>query len=147
MNPSDGYQSFAQRGVAVVVVREKRLLVIRRSQLVRAPGKLCFPGGGIEPDESEAEAVVREMQEELGVSVQPLRQLWQSVTPWGVELAWWQAVLEPNANLIANLNEVEAFLWLTPDEMLVLPDLLVSNGEFLRALQSGDFNLSTTVER
>jgi hypothetical protein len=43
-----------RRGVIAVVVREGRLLVIRRAQCVVAPGAICFPGGGIEPGELDA---------------------------------------------------------------------------------------------
>src|SRR5437899_2455576 len=78
-----------RRGVVAVVNRGGRLLVIRRSQQVVAPGAICFPGGGIEAGESETDALVREVQEELGVAVMPLKRLWQSVTPWNVDLAWW----------------------------------------------------------
>ena len=37
-----------RRGVVGVIFREDRLLVIRRSLTVVAPGLLCLPGGGIE---------------------------------------------------------------------------------------------------
>ena len=39
-----------------------------RSQKVRQPGEVCFPGGRIEPGESVAEAAVREACEELGLA-------------------------------------------------------------------------------
>ena len=43
------------------------LLLEVRSQLVRQPGEVCFPGGRAEPGESAAEAAVRETCEELGI--------------------------------------------------------------------------------
>ena len=64
-----------RRGVVAVVVREARLLVVRRSALVEAPRAYCFPGGGIEPGETESEALRREMVEELAAEVVPVRQL------------------------------------------------------------------------
>ena len=45
-----------RRGVVAVIVRDQRLLVIRRASGVAAPGMYCFPGGGIEPGEIEEEA-------------------------------------------------------------------------------------------
>lgn len=118
-------------GVVAVVLRDERLLVIRRSQLVRAPGMHCFPGGGIEAGETESQAVVREMQEELAVRATPIRRLWESVTLWQVHLAWWQVKIDADAMPVPNPAEVESFHWLTPAEILRLPNLLGSNVEFL----------------
>lgn len=43
------------------------LLLEVRSQLVRQPGEVCFPGGRAEPGESVIDAAVRETCEELGI--------------------------------------------------------------------------------
>ena len=43
------------------------LLLEVRSQLVKQPGEVCFPGGKAESGESAAEAAVRETCEELGI--------------------------------------------------------------------------------
>jgi 8-oxo-dGTP diphosphatase len=125
------------RGVVAVVIRNQQLLVIRRSQQVRAPGMHCFPGGAIEPGESEADAVRREMLEELSLVTAPQRLLWRSVTPWNVELAWWLVEVDVAAEPIANPLEVESYQWLTAAEIRRLPQLLASNLEFLDAWESG----------
>ncbi len=131
-----------RRGVVAVAVRNGRLLVIRRSRHVAAPGAYCFPGGEIEEGEGEEQAVVREMEEELGATVEPLRRIWRNVTPWGVELAWWLVALPADAVLVANEHEVGAVHWLTPDEILALPQLLESNREFMAAWQRGEFTVT-----
>jgi 8-oxo-dGTP pyrophosphatase MutT (NUDIX family) len=128
-----------KRGVVAVVARGEKLLVIRRSQHVRAPGMHCFPGGAIEEGESEAQAVVREMQEELGAAGVAVRPLWRFVTSWGVDLAWWLVTLPDDAALVHNPLEVEEFYWLTPTEIGALPQLLESNLQFLNALAAGEF--------
>jgi 8-oxo-dGTP diphosphatase len=125
-----------RRGVVAVVLRGERFLVIRRSQHVRAPGMHCFPGGAIEPGEGEADAVRREMLEELGLPCQPQRLLWRSVTQWGVELAWWLTEVEAADEPVANPLEVEAFHWLGAAEIRGLEQLLASNVEFLDAWES-----------
>ena len=56
-----------KRGVVGVIIRCDKLLIIRRSLTVTAPGRLCLPGGGIEEGETESEALVREMDEELAL--------------------------------------------------------------------------------
>lgn len=118
---------------------EGRWLVIERSEQVRAPGCFCFPGGGIEPGESEEQALVRELQEELNVDSRPVRRLWRSRTSWNVELAWWHAqLLTPPEQIIANPREVASFHWVEPNQIARLPKLLSSNHEFLAARARGE---------
>jgi len=130
-----------RRGAIAIVLRETRLLAIRRSETVIAPGAICFPGGGIEGAEDETTALRRELREELNVEVEPVRRLWRSVTPWQVELAWWLANLAHDAVLEPNPAEVESFGWYTLDELTALPDLLPSNRPFLAAIASGKISL------
>ncbi len=133
--------SAERQGAVAVIVRQERLLVIRRSQQVVAPGKFCFPGGGIEAGETEEIALVREIWEELRVPVRPVRPLWRSVTPWNVALSWWLCDLDAAAVPDPNPLEVESVHWFAPAEMAQLADLLESNRHFLQALASGEFTL------
>ena len=129
----------SRRGAIAVVPRVGRLLVIRRSAHVVAPGAYCFPGGGIEGDEAETTALVRELREELGVDVEPVRRLWTSTTRWNVELAWWLAALPASVELVPNPAEVAQATWLSVEELGSLPGLLSSNLEFLAAWRRGEF--------
>jgi (d)CTP diphosphatase len=131
-----------RRGAVAVIMRDDRLLVIRRAAGVVAPGAYCFPGGGIEAGESEQHALIREIEEELGVSVRPLRRVWQSVTAWQVELFWWLAELPDDAQLVPNPAEVESIHWVPAAELSGWPGLLASNDDFLRSLASGEFTLA-----
>jgi 8-oxo-dGTP pyrophosphatase MutT (NUDIX family) len=127
-----------QRGAVGVAFRDGRMLVIRRARTVVAPLVYCFPGGGIEPGESEEDALVREFHEEVGMLIRPMRRLWQCVTLWKVELAWWLGELNPEAVPVANPREVASIHWCTPAEMAQLPDLLESNREFLQRVERGE---------
>lgn len=131
-----------RRGVVAVVVRDDRFLVIRRAAGVLAPGKYCFPGGGIEENESEAEALEREFREELGVPLCPLRCIWRSTTRWQVELAWWLGTLDEPVEFVPNGAEVESVHWLSAAEMLAAAELLESNRQFLSALAAQEFRLA-----
>lgn len=55
------------RVVAAVVQRGDRLLVCQRPHHKRHGGLWEFPGGKCEPGESDHDAIVRELAEELGV--------------------------------------------------------------------------------
>lgn len=134
---SDEIRDSRRRGVVAVVIRDGRFLVIRRSQHVRAPGMHCFPGGAIEPAESEEAAICRELVEELALVARPLRRIWHGVTPWNVELAWWLTEIDESATPVPNPLEVEEFFWLTGNEIRALPRLLASNLEFLDAWERG----------
>ena len=57
------------RVVAAVIVRDGRALAARRGTAMSLPGLWEFPGGKVEPGESDAEALVREIFEELGLTV------------------------------------------------------------------------------
>jgi len=60
------YPSFPIPGVGAVVLGSKGVLLVRRD---KDPGKglWSIPGGGVEVGETQAEAVVREVQEETGI--------------------------------------------------------------------------------
>jgi (d)CTP diphosphatase len=130
-----------RRGAVAIVMRQGRMLVIRRARTVVAPLVYCFPGGGIEGDESEQQALVREFREEVGITLRPVRRLWECVTAWKVHLAWWLGEVEPGAVPAANPREVDSIHWLTPEEMAQLPDLLESNRQFLDLLARGEITL------
>lgn len=55
--------------VAAVIRRGGSILVTRRKEDAERGGKWEFPGGKVEPGESEPAAVVREIAEELGCAV------------------------------------------------------------------------------
>ena len=130
-----------KKGVVGVILRGERLLIIRRSQTVTAPGRLCLPGGGIEKGETESEALVREMQEELAIDVEAVRRCWRSVTSWGTNLAWWVAELPSDVEPVANPEEVAEVHWMTREEIKVAADVLASLPAFVEAWENGEIDL------
>lgn len=121
------------RGVVAVIEDQGRLLVIRRAEGIRAGGSWCFPGGAIEAGETPAEAVIREMREELGAQVMPLQEVWEWRRQDGwLVLSWWRAELvDAGAVLRPDPAEVAEFRWARPDEIRRLQPSLPSNEAFL----------------
>lgn len=60
--------------VSAIIVEQERVLLIRRQHEPGA-GWLTFPGGKIEWGETAEQALIREVQEETGLQVQPLQLL------------------------------------------------------------------------
>lgn len=65
---------------AGVVVKDKTVLLLQRAD--KEPGlDWCFPGGGIEQGEDVEAAVIREILEETGVHIKPVRILGDKIHP------------------------------------------------------------------
>jgi mutator protein MutT len=105
------------RGILGIIRENGRLLMIQRSATVRVPHAWCFPGGTIEDGESQPVALVREMQEEVHLTVEPGELLMTQTKHEGrLVLYCWSARIisgEPKANPI----EVADLAWLTPAEI------------------------------
>jgi mutator protein MutT len=129
MEQTDGLM----RGVVAVIPKDGKLLAIRRAEGIRAGGWWCFPGGGIEAGETIEAALVREIDEELGVRVVPRQQLWQWLRPDGeLLLYWWLADLVDAADVIRpSPAEVAEARWVTPAQFARLHPVLESNLQFL----------------
>lgn len=122
----------SERAEAVVPIlrRDGRVLVIKRAAGVVMPGYWCPPSGGIEPGESQEDAVVRESREELGVTVTPVEKVWECPTDEGeFKLHWWTVGFSA-AELTPNPEEVEDFRWVTPDEFLKMTPTFRNDREF-----------------
>lgn len=134
-------RDYPNGAVVAVTMRENRFLTIKRSKFVKAPGTICFAGGGVEPDEEQSDAIVREMQEELGVEVTAVACVFTGRTPQGVELNFWQVDLPEGETIVPNLDEVESFAWLSAGDLRARPNLLSSAIEFLDHWEAGQIQL------
>lgn len=121
-------------------------LVIRRSEFVAAPGALCFPGGGVELDESPVEALCREFREEVGIEVRVVRFLTEWQTPTGVPLYWYSAETkerDPDAlEIVVQPREVAGFEWRALVDLLDDPDFLPNNLAVVRKIVDAEIPLA-----
>jgi 8-oxo-dGTP diphosphatase len=103
--------------VAAIIVTDGRVLACQRSAPPEVAGKWEFPGGKVEPGETDAEALARECAEELGVRVD----VGPRVGP-DVPLAHGRAVLRVYAVRLLDGDrpralEHTAMRWLSADEL------------------------------
>jgi 8-oxo-dGTP pyrophosphatase MutT (NUDIX family) len=114
-----------------------RFLMVRRSRHVPLPRKVCFPGGGICLGESQESACIREVMEELGVTITPLKAVWlHDLEGTNIKLHGWLATLH-EGEIHPQPLEIEEVLWLTREEALAHPDGLPTNQAFIDALEMG----------
>ena len=95
-----------------------------------------FPGGKLEPGETLAQALARELREELAITVQPGAALWDTVYAYPdvtVHLTFLPACL---AGQTPRALEHHALRWLRPAEAR-LADFCPADRRFLQALQQG----------
>lgn len=106
-----------QEAVVAVIARDGRVLYVERGPAVPWSGYWTPPSGSVEPGETQAEAVAREVREELGVEVAPLRKVWECPSHDGrYRLHWWLAELtegEPRPDGA----EVAKVAWVRPGEL------------------------------
>ncbi|GAA0507576.1 DNA mismatch repair protein MutT [Paractinoplanes deccanensis] len=123
--------------MAAVIISDGRVLACERSAPPEVAGRWEFPGGKVEPGETEEQALARECVEELGVRVE----VGARVGP-DVSLAHGRAVLRVfNARLLdgdmpralehtsmrwLGVDELDSVHWLPADKPIVaeLPALL-----------------------
>ena len=94
----------------------------------RLPGKSRallweFPGGKVEPEEGQPQALARECREELGVALEVGRRLWSCVHEYAdlvVELVLYQARIAAGEGEPRALG-AHALRWCTPAQMQELP--------------------------
>lgn len=114
--------------VAAVIAVGDTVLACRRAPDRSSGGKWEFPGGKVEPGESPADALVREIREELDVDIRVGELLDRSTTVMGdvaIDLACYSATLVGPAPTTS--TDHDELRWLAPGELPALdwanPDL------------------------
>ncbi|WP_276495888.1 (deoxy)nucleoside triphosphate pyrophosphohydrolase [Pontibacter litorisediminis] len=104
--------------VCALVEQQGRVLLTQRSEHMREALLWEFPGGKLEPRETETECLVREIQEELHIAVQPFQRLQPALHQYPgrmIELIPYRC--RYNGGDIY-LQEHRAYHWALPDELM-----------------------------
>jgi mutator protein MutT len=118
-------------GILGIIRVDGRLLMIQRSQFVRVPLAWCFPGGEIEKGETHEQALVREMQEEVNLEVQPGEHLMTQTKHEGrLILHCWSATIR-SGDPTPNPREVAQIAWLTPADIRAMKGVLPGTTDIL----------------
>jgi 8-oxo-dGTP pyrophosphatase MutT (NUDIX family) len=106
--------------VVVVLLRDDRVLVIRRASKVIFPGYWTPPSGRVRVGEMQEATVVREVREEVGLQATPIRSVWECETEDGqFHLHWWLAQAGPGDWSLDDV-EVSDARWIRPIEFAEL---------------------------
>jgi len=126
-----------KEGVVAVIADERgRYLFIQRGAAVkRSPGWWCFVGGEVDPGETLALAMEREVREEVGLRVRVLDKVHESISPNGEYLLhWFETRLEPAEQTpVPHPLEVAQWRWLSIADGLRLDPILPGLKAWLEA--------------
>lgn len=102
---------------AIIHNEEGQILIARRRQGKSQAGLWEFPGGKIEQDESIADCLQRELQEEMGITILPYESFGMNEHNYGsvqIRLFAWRAVFQGG---IIELVDHDKYKWVFPDEL------------------------------
>ena len=113
-----------------IITIDGKILAVQRSRTMSMPMKWEFPGGKIEPTETEMECIKREIREELGIEIEVLERLTPSIHQYPsftIELIPYTAhylsgdlkLKEHNSYVLMNRDELDRLDWAEADIPIV----------------------------
>ena len=69
--------------VCAIILKDNKILIAQRSEKMKLPLKWEFPGGKIEKDETEEQALIREIKEELNIEILPFKKISSHIHDYG----------------------------------------------------------------
>ncbi|MBV7440804.1 NUDIX domain-containing protein [Weeksellaceae bacterium TAE3-ERU29] len=118
------YHNMAAAVMVIVESDGKFLFTVRNNE--PAKGKLDFPGGFVDPGETAAEAVIRELKEELNLDLkeEDLEMIDSEANDYEYKNIPYRTLdiifkiqLPKNTELTIEDSEIQEFMWLSKDEI------------------------------
>ena len=118
-----------------IILKENKILVTQRSEIMNLPLKWEFPGGKIEEHETAENCILREIKEELNLEIELLEKLESKCFEYNTLTINLIPFVSKHLSGEIILSEHKNFKWLTKEELIFLDwataDILVLE-EFLK---------------
>ncbi len=142
----NGWEDMKRASVIVPIVKVKDRLCIlfevRSRTLRKQPGDVCFPGGGIEVNETPEEAALRETEEELGLkSIDIIKELDVLVRYNGLILHSFLGEVKDLSELNISKDEVESVFYVPIDELLKIKPIVAKSRLIAEKPEDFPYNL------
>jgi 8-oxo-dGTP diphosphatase len=106
--------------IVSAIIKGNKILMIERAPRTLYAGFWAPVSGKVEPGETQEAAVARESMEEVGLTVRPVRKVWENITTSGTyRLHWWLAEYV-GGELLLDEREAAAARWCTVEEIASL---------------------------
>lgn len=144
----NGWEDMKRASVIVPIVKVKDRLCIlfelRSRTLRKQPGDVCFPGGGIEVNETPEEAALRETEEELGLkSIDIIKELDVLVRYNGLILHSFLGEVKDLSELNISKDEVESVFYVPIDELLKIKPIVAKSRLIAEKPEDFPYNFSS----
>jgi len=103
-----------------IIISHKKVLAVQRSEVMDMPNCWEFPGGKILPNETPSNCIMREVEEELSIWVQPIQQLTPVVHQYPQKSIKLIPFICEVISGTLKLTEHRAFKWCNPNELKAL---------------------------
>lgn len=104
--------------VAAILKKDNKILIAKKKQGKPLAGYWEFPGGKVEKQETQEEALIRELKEEMDIKIEINDYIGESIYDYGdnkiVSLKGYTAIIE-SGNI--NLSDHDEYRWVTLEEI------------------------------